>query len=374
MTEYFATVAPGLENLAAKELESLGASSIQPEFTGVKFTGDQTLLYRVNLWSRIIFRVLVPISKFRCYHAEMLYKEVQKIAWENYLTPQDTFAVHCTGSNPQLNHTHFTALQVKNAIIDQQRQRFGKRSSIEKDNPDLSINIHIDKEYGIISLDSSGSSLHRRGYHPAMGVAPLKETLASALLDLAEYDGNLPFLDPLCGSGTLPIEAALKALNIAPGLYRDHFSFMNWPDFDPQLWRKICKDGERSQLTRLKSLIMGSDQNPDVINQAKINAEYCGFSEQIQFIAKDFADIEPPSDQGIIICNPPYGERLGNSQELGDFYQLMGDIFKQRFKGWTAYILTGNKELAKRVGLRTSRKFPVNNGGIPCTLLKYELY
>lgn len=374
MTEYFATVARGLENLAAKELESLGASSIQPEFTGVKFTGDQTLLYRVNLWSRIIFRVLVPISKFRCYHAEMLYKEVQKIAWENYLTPQDTFAVHCTGSNPQLNHTHFTALQVKNAIIDQQRQRFGKRSSIEKDNPDLSINIHIDKEYGIISLDSSGSSLHRRGYHPAMGVAPLKETLASALLDLAEYDGNLPFLDPLCGSGTLPIEAALKALNIAPGLYRDHFSFMNWPDFDPQLWRKICKDGERSQLTRLKSLIMGSDQNPDVINQAKINAEYCGFSEQIQFIAKDFADIEPPSDQGIIICNPPYGERLGNSQELGDFYQLMGDIFKQRFKGWTAYILTGNKELAKRVGLRTSRKFPVNNGGIPCTLLKYELY
>lgn len=374
MNQYFATVARGLEAIAAQELEKLGAKDVRPEFTGVHFLGDLELLYRVNLWSRIIFRVLVPIREFRCFNAEMLYREVQKISWEEYLSPEQTLAVNCTGTNAQLNHTHFTALQVKNAIVDQQRDKFGERSNVDAQNPDLLINLHIHENQAILSLDSSGGSLHRRGYRPAMGVAPLKETLAAAILEMAEYDGNLPFYDPLCGSGTLPLEAGLKALNIAPGLFREKFGFMSWKNFDQALWEEIVGEAETADLPALKAPIFGSDRDGEVLKQARNNAMNCGLGKDIQFSEKDFYFIEPPADSGILICNPPYGERLGDADKLGDFYKLMGDVFKQRFKGWTGYILTGNKELAKRVGLRTAKKMPVFNGSIPCTLLKYELY
>lgn len=372
--DYFATVARGLEPLAAQELERLGAQNIRPEFTGVQFSGDQALLYQVNLWSRLIFRVLVPIAKFRCLNAEMLYREVQKISWANYLTPNNTFAVDCTGGNQRLNHTHYTALQVKNAIADQQRQQFGKRSNIDTQNPDLLINLHIHQDRGILSLDSSGSSLHRRGYRPAVGLAPLKETLAAALLELAEWQPHLPFLDPLCGSGTLPLEASLKALNIAPGLYREKFGFMSWRDFNATLWQQLVQEAKNSQVSQLNTVIAGSDSDAETLAQARINAERCGVAAQIQFTQTELSELERPADNGVIICNPPYGERLGNSEELGGLYKLLGDVFKQRFKGWTAFILTGNKELAKQVGLRTSRRIPVYNGSIPCTLLKYELF
>ena len=374
MNQYFATVARGLEAIAAQELEKLGAKDVRPEFTGVHFSGDLGLLYRVNLWSRIIFRVLVPLREFRCVNAQMLYREVQKISWEEYLTPEQSLAVNCTGTNAQLNHTHFTALQVKNAIVDQQRDQFGERSNVDAQNPDLLINLHIHENLAILSLDSSGGSLHRRGYRPAMGIAPLKETLAAAILEMAEYDGSLTFYDPLCGSGTLPLEAGLKALNIAPGLFREKFGFMSWKNYDETLWEEIVGEAEKADLPALKAPISGSDRDGEVLKQARNNAMNCGLGKDIQFSEKELYFIEPPADSGILICNPPYGERLGDAEELGDFYKLMGDVFKQRFKGWTAYILTGNKELAKRVGLRTAKKMPVFNGSIPCTLLKYELY
>jgi putative N6-adenine-specific DNA methylase len=374
MTQYFATVARGLEPLAAKELEQFGATNIQPEFTGVRFTGDRQLLYRVNLWSRIIFRVLVPIAQFPCHNAKQLYGNIQEINWSDYLTPNQTFAVHCTGSNRQLNHTHYTALQIKNAIIDQQRRQFKQRSSIDPKNPDLQLNFHIHNTQGILSLDSSGSSLHRRGYRAAVGQAPLKETLAAALLELAEWEPNLPFLDPMCGSGTLPLEASLKALNVAPGLFRESFGFMNWNDFDPELWQQLETEAESLQKSELPALIMGCDRDSEMIFQADCNAQQCGVADQITLIQKSLEQLEAPSDRGIIICNPPYGERLGNAAELGALYKQLGDIFKQRFKGWIAFILCGNKALSKQVGLRTSRRISVYNGSLPCTLLKYELY
>ncbi|MFW6295972.1 MAG: THUMP domain-containing class I SAM-dependent RNA methyltransferase [Halothece sp.] len=374
MTQYFATVARGLETIAAQELERIGAKDVRPDFTGVSFSGDRALLYKVNLWSRTIFRVLAPIEDFYCYDANQLYKQVKKINWENYITPDQTIAVNCTGGNQRLNHTHFTALQVKNAIVDQQREKTGKRSSVDIENPDLLVNIHIHKNRGILSLDSSGGSLHRRGYRPAMGIAPLKETLAAALLDIAEWNPDYPFLDPLCGSGTLPIEAGLKALNIAPGLYREEFAFQRWQDFDEALWNELLKEAEESQLEELNVPIVGSDASLDILEQAEINAERCGLYDYIQFANKELEEVEPPADSGIIICNPPYGKRIGEEKELGPLYKLLGDVFKQRFKGWTAYILTGNKELAKQVGLKASRRIPVYNGSIPCTLLRYELY
>jgi putative N6-adenine-specific DNA methylase len=374
MNQYFATVARGLEPIAAQELERLGAKDVRPDFTGVHFVGDSALLYRVNLWARTIFRVLITLREFPCPDADRLYQEVQNIPWEQYLQPHNTLAVNATGGNQQLNHTHFTALQVKNAIIDQQRNQFGERSSVDTQNPDVLINVHIYQDHCVLSLDSSGESLHRRGYRPAMGLAPLKETLAAALLDMAEWEPSLPFLDPLCGSGTLPLEASLKALNIAPGLFRMQFAFERWLDFDEALWEQLLKEAEKSELSELKAPIVGSDRDSDILNQARINAQQCGLADKVKFTQTELSQVEAPADSGVIICNPPYGERLGDAKELGELYKLLGDVFKQRFKGWTAFVLTGNKELAKKVGLKASRRIPVYNGSIPCTLMKYELY
>ncbi len=374
MNRYFATVARSLESIAAGEIERLGGLEVRPDFTGVHFVGDKATLYRVNLWARTIFRVLVPLREFYCPSSDILYREVQKIPWDKYLQSHNTLAVNCTGSNQKLNHTHFTALQVKNAIVDQQRRKFGQRSSIDAKNPDVLVNVHIQQDRCILSLDSSGASLHRRGYRQAMGSAPLKETLAAALLDMAQWDSSLPFLDPLCGSGTLPLEAGLKALNIAPGLFRQKFGFENFPDFDQQLWQQLVTEAKNSQLHELKAPIWGSDRDANVLSGARSNTVRCGIENYIQFTQAELASLEAPAPRGMIICNPPYGERLGEAQELGALYKSLGDIFKQRFKGWTAFILTGNKELAKKVGLRASGRIPVYNGAIACTLIKYELY
>ena len=374
MNNYFATVARGLETIAAQELEELGAKEVSPDFAGVYFQGDKALLYRVNLWARTIFRVLVPIAQVKSYNAQQLYRSVQKLDWTKYIQHDMSIAVNCTGKNNHLNHTHFTALQIKNAIVDWQRNKYGKRSHVDVENPDVLINAHIHKNQCILSLDSSGSSLHRRGYRPAMGIAPLKETLAAALITMSEWTPDLPFLDPLCGSGTLAIESALKALNIAPGLYRQRFGFQTWLDFEHSLWQQIRQEAKESQLSQLSVPIIGSDRDLDVIEQAKVNAQNCGLEQQVKFYQRELSQIEPPADRGIIICNPPYGQRIGNTEELAALYKLLGDIFKQRFTGWTAYVLTGNKELAKKIGLRTSRRLPVYNGSLPCTLLKYELY
>ncbi|OAB55069.1 RNA methyltransferase [Leptolyngbya valderiana BDU 20041] len=374
MAQYFATVARGLEAIAARELESLGAQSVRPEFAGVAFEGDRALLYRVNLWGRTLFRVLVPIAAFRCTSAQMLYREVRDIDWENYLSPENTLAVDCTGKNKQLNHTHFSALQVKNAIVDRQRDQFGVRSSVDVATPDLRLNLHIHRDRAVLSLDSSGSSLHRRGTRPAVGAAPLKETLAAALLEMANYSPEIPFLDPLCGSGTLPLEAAMKAANVAPGLFRDRFGFETWRDFDAGVWAQLKQEAKAARKPELPAFVGGSDRDADVLQQAKTNAERCGLGGKIAFQCADVREIEAPCDRGILMCNPPYGERLGDRRQLGAFYKQLGDTFKQRFKGWTAYVLTGSKDLAKQVGLRASRRVPVSNGGLDCTLLEYELY
>ncbi|MDB9314916.1 class I SAM-dependent RNA methyltransferase [Spirulina sp. CS-785/01] len=374
MVDYFATVARGLESLAAQELKAFGAEAVTETFTGVHFSGDRTLLYKVNLWTRLIFRVLVPIAEFPCNNAQQLYREVQNLDWRDYLSPDDTLAVHCTGKNRQLNHSHYTALQVKNAITDQQRQQTGKRSSVDRDSPDLSLNLHIQGQTAVLSLDSSGDSLHRRGYRPAMGVAPLKETLAAALIDLSEWHPETPFLDPLCGSGTLPIEATLKALNIAPGLLRGEFAFERWRDFDPQLWEELKAEAEAQQHTQLPAPIWGCEQNADILQQAQTNSQNCGIVKEIHWQKQDLSQLYPPCESGIILCNPPYGKRVGDEKELASFYKLMGDVLKQRFTGWTAYILMGNKSLAKNIGLKTSARIPVYNGSIPCILSKYELY
>ena len=383
MATYFATVARGLEALAATELETLGAHRVEPGFCGVAFEGetpdgpvssDRALLYRVNLWSRLAFRVLVKLGECPCYDADDLYQGIQSIDWRPYLTPDLTFAVDATGKNLRLNHNHFTALQVKNAVVDQQRQHWGDRSTIDTQHPEVRLNVHIQYDTCTISLDSSGSSLHRRGYRPAVGAAPLKESLAAALVKLTDWPGDVPLLDPLCGSGTLPLEASMVALNMAPGLFREEFGFQTWPDFDGELWDRLWQEAEDGRKAALATWVGGCDRELEIIHQANLNAQRCGLADQVTFWAADLADLEAPADSGYLLCNPPYGERLGADDDLGAFYKLLGDVLKQRFKGWTAFVLSGNKELARHIGLKSAQRVPVYNGTLPCQWLKYELY
>lgn len=372
--QYFATVARGLEAIAAAELTALGANNVKTSFTGVHFQGDQSLLYRVNLWARTIFRVLVPIATIKCGDRQELYQQVRSLDWLAYLPPERTFAVNCTGSNRQLNHTHFTALEIKNAIVDQQRDKTGKRSNIDLSQPDLLINAHIYRNSCTLSLDSSGESLHRRGYRPAMGLAPLKETLAAALLEISSWQPGMAFLDPLCGSATLPIEAAMKALNIAPSWKRQHFALTSWPDFDADLWQNLRQTAQKGRLSHLTAPIVASEADPEILDQARFNLQACNLDRQIQLLAKELRAIEPPAATGVIITNPPYGKRIGNISALGSLYQLLGDVLKQRFRGWQAYILTGNKELARQIRLKPSRRIPVYNGSLLCSLLELEIF
>ncbi len=374
MAAYFATVARGLEALAAAELEGLGAQNLEPGFCGVAFEGDLALLYRVNLWSRLAFRVLVKLAEVPCRDADDLYRGVQSIDWRPYLTPELTFAVDATGKNSNLNHTHFTALQVKNAVVDQQRQQWGDRSSVDTQHPEVRINLHIQADTATVSLDSSGSSLHRRGYRPAVGAAPLKESLAAALVTLTGWQGDVPLLDPLCGSGTLPLEATMMALKIAPGIFREDFGCQTWPNFDGDLWDCLWQEAEASRGADLGVWVGGCDRDPDIIHQAQLNAQRCALAEQVKFWTADLADLEAPADSGYLLCNPPYGERLGADEDLGAFYKLLGDVLKQRFKGWTAFVLSGNKELARSIGLKSAQRIPVYNGTLPCQWMKYELY
>ncbi len=374
MTEYFATVARGLESLAAAELTEIGATEIAPGFCGVSFQGDRELLYRVNLWARLPFRVLVKLGDLPSIDDDELFESIQSIDWGQYLTPDLTMAVTVTGKNTQLNHSHFTAIQVKRAITAQQTQQFGDRSTVDIDDPDLRINVHIEKDLCSVSLDSSGSSLHRRGYREAVGEAPLKESLAAALVKMSGWTPDLAFVDPLCGSGTLPLEATMQALNIAPGVFRESFGFERWLDFDPDLFDRLMKAAEASEQKDLKLTIVGSDRNYDIIQQARSNALKSGVGSYIDFAVRELADVEAPAASGIVLCNPPYGERLGRGEDLGTFYKLLGDILKNRFKGWTAYVLSGNKELAKSIGLRSAARTAVYNGTLACQLMKYEMY
>jgi putative N6-adenine-specific DNA methylase len=374
MNRYFATVARGLEELALQELSELGAKDAEIGFCGVSFQGDRELLYRVNLWARLPFRILVKLGDFPSGDDRELYQSVQAIDWSQYLDPRLTMAVTVTGKNDTLNHSHLTAVQIKRAITNQQMANFGDRSNVDTDAPDIRINVHIDDDTCTVSLDSSGNSLHRRGYRAAVGNAPLKESLAAALVKLSGWTPDLAFYDPLCGSGTLPLEAAMQAVNLAPGLFRESFGFERWLDFDRALFDKLLQEAEGAERKDLALKISGSDRDEDVLRQAQSNAHRSGIDRYVDLQVAELAEVEAPAATGILLCNPPYGERLGRDRDLGAFYKLLGDVLKQRFKGWNAYVLSGNKELAKSIGLRSAQRIPVYNGNILCQLMKYEMY
>lgn len=407
MPRFFATVAKGIEPVTAQELVRLGATKIEPTYGGVYFDGSMETLYRANLWLRTATRILMPMREFSAQTPEMLYDQVRRINWDNYLNPDLTFAVDCTiagakslkrgqddrndrseapeisrfKSRPPrvqggLNHSRYAALKIKDAIVDQLRLKYGSRPNVDTERPDLKIVAYLNSGRCMISLDSSGPSLHERGYRLEGASAPLKETLAAAIVELSGWDPKTAFVDPMCGSGTLPLEASLKGMNIAPGLFRDRFGFETWPDFDKATWLKLINEAKEAVLKRPLAPIMGFDRDRDAVATALENSKRAGLTRIVHFERRSIETLEKPKDSesGTLIVNPPYGERLGDVEELQGLYKLLGDLFKQRMKGYNCFIFTGNLELAKHVGLRASRRIELFNGPIECRLLRYEMY
>lgn len=373
-----AVVPPGLEDAAATELTALGCQAVARLRRAVRFQTDLAGYYRLHLQARLPFRLLLELVQFPCRSKEELYDGVQRaVDWSRWLPPGATFRVDATGSAPGLNHSHYSALQVKNALVDLQRQQWGARSSVDLDNPDLSIHLHLGGGEAALSLDGSGGSLHRRGYRAAMGLAPLKENLAAGLIALTGWDGSVPLADPLCGSGTLLIEAACLALGRAPGLGR-HFALERWPKFDSQLWqqeRQAASALAQEILPSGEALapIVGQEQDPGVLDQAHSNAKAAGIASALELSLGDCRDFMPPPGPGILVCNPPYGERIGERDGLEPLYADLGRMVKERCGGWSLWLLSGNPELTGALKMKASRRIPISNGGIDCRWLHYEV-
>lgn len=369
----FAAVPRGAEEIAAAELQALDIQGTSAGRGGVSFVTDHAGLYRANLWLRTASRILVNIGTFPCVTPEDLYAGVHGISWHDLITPSMTLAVDCTSRDSAMTHSGFVALKTKDAIVDRIRKRCGTRPSVNTSLPDVRINIHLAKNVCTVSLDSSGDSLDRRGYRLERTEAPLRETLAAAIIALTGWDGAIPLADPMCGSGTIPIEAAFFAGRVAPGRNRS-FGFQHWLNFDAELWDRILTDAEKGIQKLPVGLITGYDKDSRALKLACRNADAAGFRGQIHFLHSAFDEFKPKGDKGVVIINPPYGKRLGDVEKLKDLYRQIGDVMKQRCRGWRGFVLTGNVELAKYIGLKASRRFVLFNGPIECRLLRYELY
>lgn len=369
---YFATCGRGIEPILAQELRELGAQAVEPGRGGVHFQGDRALLYRANLWLRTAIRVLYPILEAPVTSPDDLYAAVRSLDWSRYLTPDHTLAVDSNVRDSRITHSKYAALRTKDAICDQFLERCGKRPSVDVEEPMVGLNLHIYRDQAVLSLESSGESLHKRGYRPILTRAPLNEALAAALILHTGWRGETPFIDPLCGSGTLPIEAGWVALRRPPGLTRKRFGFQGWMDYDVELWTELRDEARQGVLKRLPAPIEGHDLRRDVIDFAAKNARAAGIGHLLTFRCQDIQNFHPPAaPTGVIVCNPPYGERLGEEKELRALYRTLGAVMRERCSGWKVYIFTGNPRLARCIDLVPVDRLPLYNGKIPCELLSY---
>jgi len=368
------TTLAGLEEVLAEELRALDMDYIKIGVRAVTCSGTMRQMYEANLWCRTAIRVLKPIRTFKARDEQDLYEQVQKIKWSDYLDVKQTFAINAAVSHSTFEHSLFVAQLTKDAIVDQFRKATGERPSVDLNRPDLRLNLHMHENMVTLSLDSSGDSLHRRGYRLQTNVAPLNEVLAAGIVALSGWDKKSTFIDPMCGSGTLLIEAAMMAQNIAPGLYRrDGYGFEKWKDYDEKLFEMLWTTAEAKAKDAPQAAILGHDIDPDYITAARNNIENAGLADVIEVGEADFFKSEAPATPGVIVMNPPYNERI-QSDDINLLYKNIGDTLKTSYQGYDAYILTGNLEAAKSIGLRVSRRIPLYNGPIDCRLLKYELY
>lgn len=373
MTRYFATCVRGLEPVLARELTALGVVGVEPGRGGVAFRGDSALVFRANLWLRTAVRVLRPILEAEVRSPDELYDTVRTVDWSEYLTADHTLAVDCNVRDSLITHSQYAARRVKDAVCDQFRERAGRRPSVDTERPGVGINLHVAKNRAILSLDSSWDSLHKRGYRPAQTRAPLNEALAAGLLLHLGYDGSEPLADPMCGGGTFPIEAAWIATDRPPGLTRKWFGFFGWPDFDKGLWSAIREDARRRVKPALPCPVVGSDVRRDAIEFARGNARAAGVGHLLTFDVLDLVKARPPAGPpGLVVSNPPYGERIGEEAELEHVYGALGETIAGRWPGWRLAVFTANDRLGKCVRLKVRRKTPFFNGSLECKLWEFE--
>jgi putative N6-adenine-specific DNA methylase len=370
---YFAQVADDITDIAEAELQSLGAEKTRQAYRGIYFTATPKTLYEINFHSRLINRVLAPLMSFTCHSDRYLYKRASEIQWEDFLNPSQTFAVFATVPHSAIRHSKFAALRLKDAIVDYFRTRTGKRPSIDTRHPDLWINLHIEKNQATISLDTSGGSLHRRGYRYKSVRAPMVETLAAAIIKFSGWDGGLPLYDPFCGSGTLLCEGYMHASHTPSAILRVTFGFERLPDFDSSLWRQVKNEGIQKITPIPKGFIAGSDISLEAIKSSIHNCALIDKKNVIEIEQHDVFNIKKIQGK-TILCNPPYGIRTGTGLDLGRFYKRLGDFLKQRCRGSTAFIYFGERKYIKTIGLKPTWKKPLSNGGLDGRLAMYELY
>lgn len=369
--ELVAKTFQGLEEVLAKELTELGASNIEIGNRMVAFTGDKEMLYKANFCLRTAIRILKPIKHFKAQTADEVYDNVKAIEWENYLDVNKSFAIDAVVFSNEFRHSKFVAYKVKDAIADYFRDKTGERPSVRINNPDVLLNIHVAEDKCTLSLDSSGESLHRRGYRQEAVEAPLNEVLAAGMILMTGWKGECDLIDPMCGSGTIPIEAALIARNIAPGVFRKEFAFEKWVDFDQELFDSIYNDDSNEREFTHK--IYGYDNNPKANEIAVRNVKAAGLSKDIELKIQAFQQFEQPKEKSIIITNPPYGERISTDDLLG-LYQMIGERLKHAFAGNDAWILSYRDECFDQIGLKPSVKIGLYNGALECQFRKYQLF
>lgn len=362
----------GLEGVLAGELENLGAGNIRIIKRGVSFTGDKKMMYKANYLCRSALRVIKPIAEFSISNQDDFYEKVLGIPWEKFLTLQKTFAIDPVVFSGIFTHSHFAALRCKDAIADRFLKKHKRRPSVDTNDTDILINLHIKEQQVTISLDSSGSSLHLRGYRKRSAEAPLNEVLAAGMIMLTGWKGDVDLYDPFCGSGTLLIEGAMQAMNIPAGHYRENYGFMNWTDYDGKLWNDIKQDAEGKKKSP-GCRFFGSDISGTALSASRVNIRTAGLSREIDLKKKDVRDTSKSGPEGIIITNPPYGERM-KTDNISGLYSELGDTLKNNYLGFSAWVLTSDMDALKNVGLRTSKKLILFNGPLECRFANFELY
>ena len=369
--ELIAKTFMGLEPVLAEELTQLGANNVQIGRRMVSFTGDKEMMYRANFQLHTAIRILKPIKHFKARSAEEVYDEIQKIKWDDILDVKKTFSVDSVVYSEEFRNSRFVTYKVKDAIVDWFREKQGTRPNISVSNPDIRLNIHIAEDNATLSLDSSGESLHRRGYRQEQVEAPLNEVLAAGMILMTGWKGECDLIDPMCGSGTIAIEAALIARNISPGVFRKEFAFEKWNDFDQELFDMIYNDD--SQEREFEHHIYGYDIDMKAVNTASLNVRAAGMSKDITIAQQDFKDFQQPAEKSIIVMNPPYGERISTPNLLGT-YKMIGERFKKAFAGNEAWVLSYREECFEQIGLKPSIKIPVYNGSLECEFRKYVMF
>lgn len=361
----------GLEEVLATELVHLGANNVELQRRAVSFTGDKALMYKANLHLRTASRILKPILTFKANNPDEVYEQVKKVNWTDYMTVNTTFAIDATVYSDEFLHSKFVSYRVKDAIVDWFKERTDNRPSVRLDNPTLMFNIHISQKQCTLSLDSSGDSLHKRGYRISQNEAPLNEALAAGMLLLAGWEGQTNFVDPMCGSGTLLIEAALIALNIPPGIYRSSFAFEKWNDFDKELFDEVYNDDSAERPFNFK--IYGSDISARAIQISEQNIKSAGLVKHIELQRKSVSDLESPVENCMLVTNPPYGERI-TSNDIYGLYASLGTMMKHKFAGNTCWVISSHEECLDKIGLKPTERIKLLNGTLDCWFNRYDIF